>query len=377
MSASHTGLIYRGPIYGGSGYADVSVGVLMALHDAGIPVQTIPMGDPEDHRKLLTHDTRAILEEMNRNRLDLSRSIFYQSCPGGDLDIQMRGRVQVAHSMFETDRLPLGWAERFRAMDEIFIPASYFAEVLDRAGVTEPKRRIVARGLDTDLYRPGAEPMAIPQTRGFNFLSVFDWHHRKGPDLLLRAYLSEFRADEDVALILKVYQINNSSLDLEAEIADFIECEMGLTLEGTPPIVLLNGFLPYSEMPRLYASADVFVLPTRGEGWGPFLEPMACGLPVIATRWSGMLDYLDDSNSFPIDLDGVEAVSPQNDVEIFAGHRWAAPSVDHLRRQMRAVFTDREETRCRGERGRQDVVNRYSWSVVGRRWAAEIARLLN
>ena len=32
MSDSQTGLIYRGPIYGGSGYADVSVGVLMALH---------------------------------------------------------------------------------------------------------------------------------------------------------------------------------------------------------------------------------------------------------------------------------------------------------------------------------------------------------
>jgi glycosyltransferase involved in cell wall biosynthesis len=262
-------------------------------------------------------------------------------------------------------------------MDEIFIPASYFTEVLDRAGVVGPKRRIVARGLDINLYRPGAEPMVIPQSRGFNFISVFDWHYRKGPDLLLRAYLSEFRAEEDVALILKVYQINNSALDLEAEIANFIECDMGLTLEGTPPIILLNGFLPYAEMPRLYAAADVFVLPTRGEGWGPFLEPMACGCPVIATRWSGMLDYLNDSNSFPIDLDGVEPVSPQNDVEIFAGHRWAAPSLEHLRRQMRAVFTDREETRRRAERGRQDVVSRYSWPVVGRRWAAEIARLLN
>src|ERR1035438_8825669 len=133
----------------------------------------------------------------------------------------------------------MGWAERYRAMDEVWFPARFFGEVLARAGVDERKMHRMGRGLDASLYRPGATPMAIPQSRGFNFLSVFDWHYRKGPDLLLRAYLSEFRGDEDVALILKVYQINNSSLDLEAEITAFIESEMGLTLEKTPPIILL------------------------------------------------------------------------------------------------------------------------------------------
>jgi glycosyltransferase involved in cell wall biosynthesis len=249
--------------------------------------------------------------------------------------------------------------------------------VLVRAGVDERKMRVMGRGLDATLYQPGAEPLPIPQARGFNFLSVFDWHYRKGHDLLLRAYLSEFRADEDVALVLKVYQINNSSLDLEAEIGAFIECEMGLTLEKTPPIILLNGFLPNSEMPRLYAAADAFVLPTRGEGWGPFMEPMACELPVIATRWSGMLDYLDDSNSFLVDLDGVEPVSPDNDMDIFTGHCWAAPSVDHLRSRMREVFSNREEARRRARRGREHVVGNYDWPIAARRWTEQIQRLLN
>jgi glycosyltransferase involved in cell wall biosynthesis len=373
----NTGVIFRGPIFGGSGYGDIGVGALTALHEAGIAVQTLPMGDQEDTRKLLPHDTRAILEQMRHNRLDLSRSIFCQSCSGADIDIQMRGRVQVAHSMFETDRLPLGWAERYRAMDEVWFPARFFGEVLARAGVDETKMRVMGRGLDANLYQPGAEPLPIPHSRGFNFLSVFDWHYRKGPDLLLRAYLSEFQADEDVALVLKVYQINNSSLDLEAEIAAFIECEMGLTLDKTPPIILLNGFLPNSEMPRLYAAADAFVLPTRGEGWGPFMEPMACECPVIATRWSGQLDYLTDDNSFLVDIDGVVPVSERNDMEVFAGHCWASPSVDHLRSRMRQVFSNREEAKRRARQGREDVVSRYAWPVAARRWTEQIERLLN
>jgi glycosyltransferase involved in cell wall biosynthesis len=377
MSAkTNAGVVFRAPIFGASGYADISVGVLLALEAAGIPVQTIPLGEQDDTRKLLPHGVRGRIEAMRHNRLDTSRSVYFQSCLGGDFDLTMRGRFQVGHTMFETDRLPDGWAGRCRAMDEVWFPASFFGDVLARAGVDERRMRVMGRGLDTALYHPSATPLEIPQTRGFNFLSVFDWHYRKGPDVLLRAYLSEFKAGEDVALILKVYQINNQSADLEAEIADFIERQMGLTLEQTPPIILLNGFLPNAEMPRLYAAANAFVLPTRGEGWGPFMEPMACGCPVIATRWSGQLDYLHDENSFLIDLEGVVPVPSDVDIESFAGHCWAAPSVEHLRKQMREVFSNRAEAARRAERGRREVTERFNWPTVGRRWATEFQRLL-
>ncbi len=377
MRGRQSGVVFRGPVFGGSGYADISVGVLLALDAAGIEVQTIPIGEQSDSRKLLAPEARATLERMNHNRLDLARSLFLQSNAGSDFDIQMRGRVQVGHTMFETDRLPRGWAERCQAMDEVWYPARFFGDVLERAGVERGKMRVMGRGLNASLYRPGAEPLSIPMSRGFNFLSVFDWHQRKGPDLLLRAYLNEFQAGEDVALILKVCQINNSSLDIEAEIASFIEVEMGMTLESTPPVILLNGFLPASEMPRLYASANAFVLPTRGEGWGPFMEPMACGIPVIATRWSGQLDYLNDDNSFLIDLEGVAPVPSDVDLEVFAGHCWAAPSVDHLRQRMREVYSQPEKAKRRAERGRAHVISNYDWPVAGKRWTEAIQRLLN
>lgn len=371
------GVIFRAPIFGGSGYDDISVGVLLALDAAGIAVQTLPLGLQEDSRKLLPLSARRSLEAMRHNRLDLAHSVYFQSCLGGDFDVTMRGRFQVGHTMFETDRVPDGWAERCRAMDEVWYPAAFFGDVLANAGVDSPNRRMMGRGLDVDLYHPGATPLEIPHTRGFNFLSVFDWHYRKGPDLLLRAYLSEFKADEDVALILKVYQINSHGVDLEASITDFIEREMGMTLENTPPIVFLNGFLPNADMPRLYASADAFVLPTRGEGWGPFMEPLACGCPVIATRWSGQLDYLHDGNSYLIDLDSVAPVPADIDIESFAGHCWAAPSVDHLRQLMREVVSNRAEATRRAEQGRREVSERFNWDVVGRHWAAEFQRLLD
>ena len=48
------------------------------------------------------------------------------------------------------------------------------------------------------------------------------------------------------------------------------------------------------------------VLPSHGEGWGrPHMEAMSCGIPVIATKWSGPLAFIDESNGYPLDIEGL------------------------------------------------------------------------
>lgn len=79
-----------------------------------------------------------------------------------------------------------------------------------------------------------------------------------------------------------------------------------------PCVVVHSQELDEIEMPRLYAAADAFVLPTRGEGWGlPIMEAMAMGLPTIATNWSGPSEFMTEENSFPVPIDGVESIPKQ------------------------------------------------------------------
>src|SRR5437660_673599 len=73
-----------------------------------------------------------------------------------------------------------------------------------RAGVDPERLHRIPGGIDTDVYHPDVEPLTLGG-RGFRFLSVFDWSLRKGWDVLLRAYLEEFDADEDVTLLIKVF----------------------------------------------------------------------------------------------------------------------------------------------------------------------------
>ena len=261
-------------------------------------------------------------------------------------------------------------------MDEIWVPSRFNRDVFAASGLDEEKLKILPEGVHTDVFQPDVEPLALPHTRGFNFLSIFEWTQRKGPEVLLRAYLTEFKAEEDVALILKTYAWPNRQAEIWLRVADFVEREMGVPLEKAPTIIVLPGFMKNAALPRLYRTADAFVLPTRGEGWGrPYMEALATECPVIATRCSGQLDFLHDGNSYLVDCKSVP-VPTDIEVEYYAGHRWADPDLDHLRQLMRQVFTRREEAKRLAVQGRRDMVEQWDWNVVLKRWIAEFERVL-
>jgi glycosyltransferase involved in cell wall biosynthesis len=372
------GIFFHAPVYGGSGYADENLHVVLGLAGHGIPVQLDPRGARKDTGKLLSPEVQSQLDQLTNGHVDPQRSVFFISAPAHEFQPHMYfGHRTIGRTTFETDRIPDGWRERCNAFDEIWVPSHFNLETFAGAGVLNSKLHVLQEGIDTAHFCPGREPMNIPGTRKFNFLSVFDWQMRKGYDVLLRAYCSEFRPDEDVTLILKVSTVNQPHAQLVDLVSYFIERKLDMKLEQSPNIVLLTGMLPHARFPQLYASADAFVLPTRGEGWGrPYMEALACGKPVIATRWGGQMDFLNDENADLIELEGLRSTGVDIDLEVFAGHRWAAPSVDHLRQLMRRAVSDPASSTRKAARGLLDMREKWDWKTIVPTWAREFDRLL-
>jgi glycosyltransferase involved in cell wall biosynthesis len=369
------GVLFQGIVYGGTGYAEECWVTAVALAETGIPVQLVPIGLQEDFMRLLPGPARQSLQHLSRQRVNLARSILYQHAMAYLWNMEVYGHVRVGRTMFETDRIPDGWVERCNALDEVWVPSEFNRRTFTEAGVDPRKLHVVHAGVDTQLFRPGSQPLNLPRLRRFNFLSVFDLQPRKGSDLLLKAYLNEFKPDEDVTLILKLSQHSDRLADPEAQLACYIEKEVGMPLEKCPPVILLNGILSQRDIASLYASANAFVLPSHGEGYGrPLLEALACELPVIATRWSGQMDFLCDENSYLIDIEGLVPAAVEE--ESFAGHLWAQPSLEHLRQLMRKAFSHPEDARRRAQQGRQDMIERWDWSVTAPLWMNEFRRLL-
>ncbi len=80
--------------------------------------------------------------------------------------------------------------------------------------------------------------------------------------------------------------------------------EEGLRLQelagslGVADRVKFLGFLPHKDIPKYFSVCDIFVRPSRSEGFGnSFIEAMAAGLPVIATPVGGIVDFIDDKET--------------------------------------------------------------------------------
>lgn len=283
-----------------------------------------------------------------------------------------RAPISIARTMFETDGIPPGWAERCNLFTEIWVPTEFNRETFARSGVVREKIRIVPGCIDLSKYDRTALPrMRLKDAPGFRFLSIFDFQPRKGWDVLLDAYLTEFSLRDDVTLVLKVTGFHARQITPAEEIRRFI-AKRGY--RDLPRFIVIDGKLPERELLSLYASCDAFVLPSRGEGWGrPYMEAMALGLPTIATRWSAHLAFMNDRNSFLVDVEGLEPCERTWDNPLYRGQQWAVPSISSLRARMRFVVDDRDQARHRGEQAARDIAERFDRPVVAKQFLDTLA----
>jgi glycosyltransferase involved in cell wall biosynthesis/tetratricopeptide (TPR) repeat protein len=262
--------------------------------------------------------------------------------------------LSVGRTMFETDGLPREWVDRCNLMDEVWVPSEHNLRTFANAGVVASKLHKVPETFDPALFDPQVAPLEVEGLGGFVFLSVFSWIERKAWDVLLRAWFEEFDAGDDVTLLLKTDPaLAGPSTDCRREVDRFVRRRLKRDPNMGARIVVLDEQLEVTDVPRLYRSADAFVLASRGEGWGrPYMEAMAMGLPTIATGWSGHLDFMNHENSYLVDYELVPALHD----DWRRGQLWAEPSVSDLRRVLRSVYEERSTAAAIGKRARADVL---------------------
>lgn len=375
-----TPVLWFAPFYNPSGYASEAIQFVESLSNA-IPQRIYHANTIYSSQFVagLPADTRTTLQQ-----LDYTRSL--NGLPFKDQSFGTQEHILICHqnplgffrnkdsaycigrTMFETDRIPDDWIERCNRMDEVWVPTEFNMQTFANSGVIKNKLVKIPGSINTRLFDPETTAsLKIEKKKQFNFISVFEWSARKGWDLLLRAYFSEFSASDSVCLFLRTSFPMHPDLRVRDEVMrrinEFAD-GMGRDRGSLPAIEVIDAQIATSELPALYKACDAFVLPSRGEGWGrPFMEAMAMGLPAIGTDWSGNTEFMNQANSYLIQSDGLSVVDKMEN-PIYAGHRWANPSVNHLRKLMRHVIEHREEAKEKGRQARRDIVESYSQQRV-------------
>ena len=366
---------WSAPLLLASGYADESRNFLFPLIEI-LPwdVQVRVTDAWGADQAVVTPEERAAIRELSRRQIG-APLVDFQHGVANALEMPV-APISVARTMFETDRIPDPWVENCNWFTEVWVPSQFNVESFARSGVIREKLRILPGSIDTRRYdRGGVEPMPL-STGGFRFLSVFDFQPRKGWDILLHAFFQEFRPGDDAVLVLKVVNFFGGASP-EERIREFIR-RNGYPESAMGRIHLIDAHLSGDQLLRLYAACDAFVIPSRGEGWGrPYMEAMAMGLPTIGTRWSAHLEFMNDANSFLIDVEGLEPCHLTWDNPAYRGHLWARPSVESTRFLMRRVLQNTEDARVRGARARADVVRDFDHRIVAQRLKSELCRLIS
>lgn len=268
----------------------------------------------------------------------------------------LRGRINIGCWAWELHAGYAFWSRLSGLMHEIWVPSRYVATAVKT--ISQAPVAVVPHVVDDLPARPvlSREDLGWP-ANAFVFLYVFDAAstiQRKNPIGLLRAFHAAFHERSDVLLVLKY---NHAQRDASAVAA------MEKLATGLPNVQLMSDALPVDRLYSLYQLCDCYVSPHRSEGFGlTIAAAMYYGKPVIATGYSGNMDFTDEENSFLIDST-LTALSGDAG-EYRANYVWAAPSTPHLSRLLREVMEQPEEARRRAVRGQETVRRSLSREAV-------------
>jgi len=268
-------------------------------------------------------------------------------CLPANMAMPLAGRSFI-FSMTEDTGCPKDWPDKINTIAErLIVPCEQNVEAFQRRGVKCPIH-VVHGGTNPEEF-PVIE---APQNgRPYTFLCLADRLPRKGTEVVWSAFYKAFENNPDVRLIVKGRPSSMQWLNT----FNFVDKRITFWKADV------------ESMADVFAQVDCFVFPSFGEGWGmPPREAAMMGLPVIATRWSGLEVGIDEwaipVNTFKMG----ESTLPHG------SSQWALPDLDEVIAHMRWCYENQDAARMRGRKAAAWLRENQTWKHS----AQQVMRLL-
>lgn len=375
MSKMRKKLHFYGPVETASGYGVHARQLLRSLIESDqfdISVESIGWGSTPYLSGTDTEWFRHLIQNCSNLNFDVSVQV---SIPN---EFKRRAPITIGVTAgIEVDRVSPSWIIKVNSeVDHLVVPSNHSRDTfMIEYGDTQGNHLrlqkvpvVIHEGFDPDVYRPNTparQSVIIDRliqealASGFKFspdlkmlcftglgLDQMNGEDRKNISGLITNFYRAFAGRNDVALVLKTSIVGNSLLDFQATMSRIAAIRKNHSGE-VPPVLLVHGRLSDQQLSEIYNDPRMVahVSLTHGEGFGlPLLEAAACGLPIIATNWSGHRDFLiHDGKPFFLPIDFTMAEIPKSRIwngVMEQGSLWANPNADHAIRLMRMAVDE-------------------------------------
>tara|TARA_R110000824_G_scaffold10089_2_gene44834 strand:- start:12153 stop:13418 length:1266 start_codon:yes stop_codon:yes gene_type:complete len=259
----------------------------------------------------------------------------------------------------ETTRVAPLWLQQAELMDKIIVVSHHSKQVYAQTtyhGTNEDTQQEVTLAVPAEKIEAVNYPVKtygeLPEIKldlehDINFVCVAQLGPRKNVYNSIKWFIQEFK-EEEVGLIVKTNHAKNCIMDRDHTLASLHHLVRSIEGERKCKVYLLHGDMTDEEMHAIYHHPKVkaSLLLSHGEGFGlPIFESVYSGIPVIATGWSGQLDFLCDEEgkshfyNVAFDLQPVPESAIWENV-IMKESMWAYPREAAAKEQMRRCYED-------------------------------------
>tara|TARA_A100000164_G_scaffold375793_1_gene411522 strand:- start:206 stop:1366 length:1161 start_codon:yes stop_codon:yes gene_type:complete len=342
-------IILRGPFLTSSGYGvharQIARYVLDNFPNCTIKVEPLPWGitswkiNPDDEGGLIGR-----IMDKSGTQISGKADISIQVQLPNEWDTTIAHRNIGVTAGVETDRCNPEWINCVNKMDMVIVPSNHAKLCFENTSNNiDTPIKVIPESFHDSITNSNEEIDLNLNTK-FNFLLVGQLTattpdaDRKNTFYAIKWFCEAFKDRKDVGLIVKTNRGKNTTLDFRLIDNLFAKLVNEVRQGEYPKIHLLHGNLSNEKIAALYKNKRIKALlaPTKGEGYGlPILEAAASGLPVIATDWSGHLDFMNLGKFIKLDYDLTNIPDERVDNAIFVkDSKWAMPKEEDFKQKL-------------------------------------------